>query len=494
MKASVTGKNQKYTALAWVLALLVLAVAIPVNLIAGRMNVSIDMTPNSIYTLTDTTEKYLNTLDSKGITVDVYFLNEMGKLAGDSSVLDLYRTLKNYDAHPCFNLIDFDPETDPELGKKINPEGVYKLEKNDFFFVYGENVKRVQHRLVYTQELSQNADGQSIVTKEEFRAERLLTSALVAVVENIQTKVYFLEGHGEHPMSDYSKLTQNLRNFNYGCETFNLINAEKVPDDCGALVIAGPTADISDEETDKLRTYAKNGGHIMLLMSPNSAKISYTNIQSIMSDFCLAMDYDRVYEKDSSRHKQNDPFIFMCELQPAAPESTENLTGELLAGGETGILTYMPVSRSFHEVYGTNRTTCSVDSLIKSYVTAVAEPYGGTYEDFAETTGQELILSAYSVNSMYQDAKLMVFGSAEFLTDEATDTSFFINPTYLFSAGIAWMQDSDADVNVANKDRVYDTLVVSNDQQGYILLAIFIGFPVLIAVIGIVVWLRRKDA
>ena len=90
MKASVTGKNQKYTALAWVLALLVLAVAIPVNLIAGRMNVSIDMTPNSIYTLTDTTEKYLNALDSKGITVDVYFLNEMGRLydvTGDTSMI-----------------------------------------------------------------------------------------------------------------------------------------------------------------------------------------------------------------------------------------------------------------------------------------------------------------------------------------------------------------------------------------------------------------------
>ena len=60
MKTSVTSKNQKYTALAWVLALLVLAVAIPVNLIVDRLNINFDMTPNSIRskTRTDALEKF----------------------------------------------------------------------------------------------------------------------------------------------------------------------------------------------------------------------------------------------------------------------------------------------------------------------------------------------------------------------------------------------------------------------------------------------------
>lgn len=496
MKTSVTSKNQKYTALAWVLALLVLAVAIPVNLIVDRLNINFDMTPNSIYSLTETTESYLTKLDEQGVVVDVYFLNELVKLESDSSVLDLYETLMKYDAHESFNLISFDPDTNPELGNRINPEGIYNLKKNDFFFVYGDNVKRVQSGMIYTQEITQASDGTETVSREEFRAEPLLTGAMMSVVEGIQATVYFLEGHGEHPMSDFSKLTRNLQNFNYGCQTLNLISAESVPEDCGALIVAGPTEDITDEELDKLNAYAKTGGSVMLLMTPNSAKMSYTNISTFMSSFCIAMDYDRVYESDSARYKSGDPYTFMCDLAPSSSETDDDLTGALINGENGGLLTFMPTSRTLSKVYGTNYGTCQIDTLITAQPTAVAEPYGGTVQDFEEVTGTELTLALYSKDTLRSDAKLMVFGTAEFLTDEASDSnsSLFIIPTYLFSAGITWMQSSEVDVNIANKERAYDTLQVGSNREGYVLIAIYIAFPILIAAIGVVVWLRRKDA
>ena len=89
--SSINKKNRKFTALAWVLAILVLVVAIPLNLIFDRLNVTMDMTPNSMYSLSKTTTDYLNELDSKGITVDVYFLTEMEELEGDLEVLALYQ-------------------------------------------------------------------------------------------------------------------------------------------------------------------------------------------------------------------------------------------------------------------------------------------------------------------------------------------------------------------------------------------------------------------
>jgi hypothetical protein len=453
------------------------------------------MTPNSMYSLTETTENYLTKLDEQGIVVDVYFLNELVKLESDSSVLDLYETLMKYDAHESFNLISFDPDTNPQLSDKLNPEGVFNLKKNDFFFVYGSNVKRVQSGMIYTQEITQAADGTETVSREEFRAEPLLTGAMMSVVEGIETTVYFLEGHGEHPMSDFTTLTRNLQNVNYGCQTLNLINAERVPEDCGALVIAGPTYDITDEELTKLNAYAKTGGSVMLLMTPNKDKISYTNISTFMSSFCVAMDYDRVYESDTARHKSGDPYTFQCDLVPSAAETDDDLTGALMSGENGGLLTYMPASRTLSKVFGTNYGTCQIDTLITAQATAVAEPYGGTVQDFEEITGTELTLALYSKDTLRSDAKLMVFGSAEFLTDEATASgSFFIIPTYLFTSGISWMQSSDIDANIAVKERSYDTLQVGSSREGYVLIAIYIAIPILIAAIGVVVWLRRKDA
>ena len=82
-KASIFQKNRRYSILAWVLALLVLAVAVPLNLIFDRINVNFDMTPNSLYTLTKTTTDYLDELDSRGEVVDVYFLATMEELESD---------------------------------------------------------------------------------------------------------------------------------------------------------------------------------------------------------------------------------------------------------------------------------------------------------------------------------------------------------------------------------------------------------------------------
>ena len=111
-----------------------LVVAVPLNLIFDRLNLTADMTPNSMYSLTRTTTDYLDELDQRGVVVDVYFLTEMAELEGDLELLALYRTLQNYDAHPCFNLIDFDPDTDPEQLRKLNSENQYNLSSGDFLF------------------------------------------------------------------------------------------------------------------------------------------------------------------------------------------------------------------------------------------------------------------------------------------------------------------------------------------------------------------------
>ena len=44
-KATINKKNRRFTALAWILAILVLAVAVPLNLIFDRLNLTADMTP-----------------------------------------------------------------------------------------------------------------------------------------------------------------------------------------------------------------------------------------------------------------------------------------------------------------------------------------------------------------------------------------------------------------------------------------------------------------
>ena len=489
MKNTVNSKNKKYTLLAWVLALLVLAVAVPINLIFDRLNYSFDMTPNRMYTLSKTTTDYLDELDARGEVVDVYFLQKMEVIESDLELLALYRTLLAYDEHPCFHLVAFDPDTDPQTLKSINPENKYNLSQNDFLFVHGDMVKRLPATMMYTYETDENDK----VIGAEFRAENYFTGYMKSVVDGEIPTVYFLEGHGEVPLTQMTKLSANLGNYNYATKQLNLINAENVPEDCCILVIAGPTSDITDEEREKIDDYTQTGGNIMMLMTPNEAKVAYTNLSVLMADFCLAIEYDRVYETDTARHKSGDPYTFMCDLVPVAEDSgDEDLTSELLAA--TNIPTYMPASRSLISLYSANYTTCSIGTQIRTATTACAEPYGGTLDDADPVTGKQLNLAMHSKDSLRNDAKLALFGTAEFITDEGASNEFFIMPLQLFLSTVTWMYNSDVDMNIANKERTYDSISVNSSEEASGLIALFVAVPLVVAAAGIIIWLRRKDA
>lgn len=494
MKTSVNSKNRKYTLLAWLLAVLVVAVAVPVNLIVDRLDVHFDMTPNSLYTLTDSTEEYLDALDAEGTVVDVYFLTKMEDLESDPEVLALYRTLLQYDAHACFNLIDFDPDTEPAILRDLDPEGVYNLGDGDFLFRCGDMVKRLPGNMMYAYQTETDSEGNEQVVSAEFQGENLITGYMNTVVEGVMPTVYFLQGHGETPLEEMTKLQTNLRNYNYNVQPLNLLNADKVPEDACILIIAAPERDISEEELDKIMDFTDLGGNVSLLMTPNDAQLSYTNITTLLNSFCIGMDYNRISETDTARYKSNDPYTFMCDIQPPSPDANEenDLTSGLAEVND--VLTYMPASRSFYTVASNNYTACAQDTLLKTASTAHAEPFGGTIEDPESVDGRELTLSMYSVDSMRQNAKCIVFGSGEFITDEGVSNEFFIMPLQLFLSSITWMYDSDVDMNIADKERYYDSLNVNSSNEARGLMALFVVVPAAVALAGVVVWLRRKDA
>lgn len=73
------------------LAVLVLVIAIILNMIVARLGISWDISPNKQYSLSDTTESYLDKLDQENVTVDFYLLAKMDELESDAST----------DAVPC---------------------------------------------------------------------------------------------------------------------------------------------------------------------------------------------------------------------------------------------------------------------------------------------------------------------------------------------------------------------------------------------------------
>ncbi len=114
-----------------------------------------------------------------------------------------------------------------------------------------------------------------------------LTNAIVKLTRTGDKKVYFLEGHGERPISDgpkgqspqggaaiiengYSKAAKALENENYRLESIVLGVVGEVPDDADVVVIAGPTQALRPAETRALENYVNRGGSVLALVDPRA--------------------------------------------------------------------------------------------------------------------------------------------------------------------------------------------------------------------------------
>lgn len=483
-------KNKKFTAIAWVMAVLVLVAIMPINLLFDKLNLNLDFSPNSLYSLTETTTEYLEANNDKH--VKLYLLAKMDDIHEDKEMMALYRALQQYDSYDCIELIDIDPDTNPTILKELNPDGYFKLTTGDFLIKCEETgaVKRLSGKIMY----SFQYDESGAVISASFNAENYITGAIKSVIDGEFPMLYFLTGHGEKPLADYTQFQANLINYNYRAQELNLMTAEAVPDDAKILVIAAPKTDISDDEAKKLNDFLDKGGNVSFLMSPNVDPVSYTNIERILTDFCLGMDYDRIYETDDERHVSGNPYMIQTELVTAPEEEGHvDLTSGLMYS-QSGMYPFMPASRSFYTIYGTNYGSLTIDTLMTTASTAVGEVYGGTDADPDEIKGKEMILSAYSTDKSRNDAKVVVMGNAEFIDDENVQQPHVAVSVYLYLSTITWMYSSDVDMSIANKDKTYDYLTINSEEAANRTLAIFIGAPILVAAFGVFVWWRRKSA
>ena len=237
----------------------------------------------------------------------------------------------------------------------------------------------------------------------------------------------------------------------------------------------------------------EKGGNLSLLMSPNDADIDYTNIEDIMNQYGIGMDYNIVSETDSSKHVSGDDTTIMVNLVDVSEtddKSITDLTSPLISGDS--ITPFMTASRSFFEYQGENRSDLTICPLIETYDSAIGKPYGGTEADPDEIAGI-LYLAAYSEN-IINDSKLVVLGNANFIDDQNLEDGYEIIPLNLYLSTITWMYNSDIDMGIASKIRTYDYMELKSKEDTNFVLITLYAAPVIVAAAGLLIWLKRRHS
>lgn len=485
-------KNKIFTSFAWIIAVLILVIAIIINIVVAKLDFNIDVSVQKLFSLSETSVEYLDELDEQGISVDMYLLMDMDELADDSSTRSLYRALVEYDQHDCVNLIDFNPNTEEAKLEEINPDGIYSLAVGDILLVNGQNKRHIVGNGMYNTNTYYDDSGNVTESEEFFVGENIITSGLKAVVDGYLPAVYFLTGHGEKAMDEhYSNLSSLMTSKNYKTATLNLSDVDAVPEDAEIVIVAAPTTDITKQERDKLSAYLDEGGSISVMLSPNGGEFDYDNLQLLLDPFCLEIDYDYVYETDSNYHVSGDNTTIQCNIVEQEEDSALYADISSLIASE--FITYMPKSRSFNiDANNPNIQSVATGTLLSSTATAVGEPYGGTY-DSDPIEGAELALAVYSEDKSRNNAKAALFGNAEFIDDTNIADVSYLSSYYVYLSSITWMANQNLDMGIGDKSAATDYLSLTEDTA-YMLVFFFIAIPVVILIVGVGIWLKRRHS
>lgn len=148
--------------IAIVVALVVLLIFVPINLIIAYYDKVYDMTPAGKYTLNQKTAELLDSTSDKEI--EIYFTSQLRYLQQVPEYLPLYHTLTQLEERDNIKLICFDPNSDPVTAESLDPTGILGISTGDVFVKSGDVIKKVSHTLIFQNEMNEYA-GEDLIRR-----------------------------------------------------------------------------------------------------------------------------------------------------------------------------------------------------------------------------------------------------------------------------------------------------------------------------------------
>jgi hypothetical protein len=470
-------RSLKYGTNSAIIVVAVIAIAVLLNAIVSSLNLQVDVTPNKLFSISETTEKILGELDKE---VEIIGLFDEGVISADSEYKQVTDILTQYEKNPNITVRYMDPDKNPGIINQLDPDNTMNLQVSNFVVkstVNGiEKKKKLEYYDLFDIQVNQYT-SQSY--SAGLNAEQGFTGAIKYVTSEYTPVVYFTQGHDENSVnSEYSNLKDSLEKNNYLVKNINLMSMDKMPDDAELLVVASPKKDITFAERDLLERYFLDGGNAIFMFDYLESDPSFDEINKLFSKFNLAVNNDKVKENDENRHAPDDPYTILVDAY-ANSIIPQNFNTLLSNSRSISILTNVkdyvtitPMIRTSQQAVGEMINKSRGDDLIGPLELAVAVEYGG---------GENV-------------AKILVTGNSSFISDSAYmryGNYYISNMNYILYT-MGWMIDAQEETIIPAKAYEINQFSITETQSTIMGVVLTIVFPLIIFATGLMVYLRRR--
>ena len=464
------------------LVAIIIAAFIGVNVLMQNLDLSpIDLSQEQLYTLTQGSKDKVKNVDKD---VNIYFVG----YPEDDATVDLAKQYKNVNDKIKTEVVK--AESRPDLVKK------YGIESGTTGIIIecGEKSKVLAKDDLYTYDMK---------TYETINiTEEKLTSSIMNVVSSKIPKIYFLDGYSNNYSLTYNMNYLNIYLANEVNEvtTLNILKEGKVPDDCDTLIICTPSKDFDDIATKAITDYINSGKNILWLNAAVTKKQDFKNVNKILSLYGVKpFEVGTILETNTSKMLSKTPYIIFPDITNSTV--TKNIYNS------TGVLFINPTKINFEsdenleklKVTKAELLTASENSFFRTDFSIQTTSKTNGEQQGKFVVGAELTKTIKEADeekeTKAQVSKMLIYGENNFITDypignSSTPIIALEHNKDLLLNSMAYLSDRQEDIT-ARKSTGTVTYTATEEQNTIIQITIF-AVPILIIIIGIVVWIVRR--
>ena len=450
-------RQTKYVSYAALYIVVTLAVVTVANILADRYDKSYDATSNKRYSLSDQTKKIGKEL-KQAATITYY--DQTSRFSEAKDKLDQYASLS-----PKVHVEYVDPDKRPELARAA---GV----KN-----YGTTIVQI----------GMNKNEAKSTSEED------ITGAFIRDLKNTTRTVCFVEGNGEHSISDtdhggYSRFKDLLGKDDYQAKSISLLAKTEIPGDCTVVVVGGARTDYLQPEVDALKKYVEDGGRALFLLDP-PLKMGRDDVAdndaltALLQSWGITPDKDLVLERN--------PIV---RVLGAGPEVAlvMHYDSHAIVNDMQREATGFPFSRSLQTKNGDKTTVQKLfDSSDSSLATAKLDSPNINLEDPKNKNGPLTLGAAgtYNTGKENSQGRFVVVGSSEWAANGYL--GFQGNRDFALNT-INWLSSDEDLISIRPKSPEDRRVTMTMGQLAWVRMTSQFLIPLAVLAVGISVWWRRR--
>jgi hypothetical protein len=456
-----------------------------------------DLSRSNKYALSELTKKFLKSL-KKEVKIYVFFA-PTSQSAGSELYYDLQNLLKEYEfaGKRKIQVEAIDPYRNLTRTRELQVKYNFGADENLVILDFQNRTKilRVADMAEY------DPPGMFSETPQvrAFRGEQVITSALIELTEDKETKIGFITGHGEPSLESGSALTrfkEYVERQNIKLEPLILTNLERVPTDCAAVILTGPKYDLGERDLSLLRNYWNEQGRFLILLDP---KIKTPNLGQFLTEFGIRAEPDLIVTQFKTGIEEQSVTLdvyaqflpetsFLRALSQATgyfPGGTCSLSIDESKIAQQGLTMTRALTPVTSDYWG-DKDEILYSQKTPTYAQGIDLPpplyFGITLEKGAIKDARV---------QLHSSSRMIIVGNADFLRNESLSESP-PNVDFLLLS-INWLADREQLLAIAPKAARTFTLNLSDAQMNEIVLLTVAGLPLLVALLGLGVWSLRRQ-